>query len=124
MIYVNGVLHFDKYLDGKLENMDSSKPSLIRQNKGNLYVAPKITSSMDISTTTIDKLLMADLTYYNYALSKEEIASLYSSGFTKKVAAAFGDSAQSRSQLDEITNNISSPSGGNTMNIKSDLYTF
>lgn len=85
-IYVNGILELDRYADGKL----GLPASLIRQNTGNFYVHPKNfddTTDKNMDVTAARKLLMADLNYYNYAISSDEIAALLRTGFTKQFFA-------------------------------------
>jgi hypothetical protein len=133
LIYVNGVLHFDKYIEARLANMISDRSTAIRQNRGNLYLAPVITAetgsekgTMSFNTQpqksgNIEKLYMADLTYYNYALGKDEVHALYKAGFNKRVAAAIGDSHTTRNELDDIQKHISAQ---NTQATKIDLISF
>ena len=88
-IYINGGMELDKYADGAF---NASDISVLKQNQGNLYVAPTIkdstgkTISADPTKSEANKLLMADMTFYNYALDTVEINSIFSSGFTKQWA--------------------------------------
>lgn len=90
-IYINGNLELDRYVDDGL-GMPSSV-STLRRNTGNLYVGPQVkvdntnnTQTFTGGITNSKKLLMADLTYYNYAVSEDEIKSFFSKGFTKSWA--------------------------------------
>jgi hypothetical protein len=97
-LYVNGTVELDRYLDGKLAET-SSKATLLRPNNGSLYVAPTI--SMDFAGTSknltinpsdstggfnTNAILMADLTYYNYAVDVVKVKSMFEAGFNKKYA--------------------------------------
>jgi hypothetical protein len=90
-IYINGNIELDRYLDDKLGVQTSQ--SLIRRNNGNLYLSPKVALSNAQTTTQrltdtspSNKVLMADLTYYNYAVAEDEIKNLFNNGFTKSWA--------------------------------------
>lgn len=96
-LYVNGVMEMDRYVDGKLADTTTKDATLIRNNTGNFYVAPKIFVTRPGSTeevelvqklNTADRLLMANLTYFNYAIEDEERRSLFNAGFSKKWAAS------------------------------------
>ena len=90
-IYINGVMELDKYLDGRLGNVSSSA-SVLKTNSGNLYVAPAIkfdsstNAELSYSIPSADKVRMADLSYFNYALESAEIVDLFSSEFSKTIA--------------------------------------
>lgn len=98
-LYVNGMLELDRYVDGKLADT-SSKATLLRQNNGNLYVAPQIkakalTGNTEptltyVNTTTTpfsrNALMMADLTYFNYAIDTAQIKSIFDAGFNRNYA--------------------------------------
>jgi hypothetical protein len=97
-IYINGALKLDKYVVGQLGNSGSSKP--LRMNQGNLYINPTLKinttdASMthtNNSTITNHTIMMADLTYYNYALTPDEISSLFAGQFNKKNATTANSS--------------------------------
>lgn len=103
-IYVNGVMELDRYVDSGLGLY--SGQSLIRRNSAYLHVAPRINvrpfqytapgvPSAAIAGTTLvttnninvanpDKLvLMADLSYFNYAVDTSDVISMYNKGFTR-----------------------------------------
>lgn len=99
-IYVNGILELDRYIDDRLGITASSitSQSAIRRNTGDLFVGPKATWSKDGTTkntkkynstnVTIEndsagKLKLADLTYFNYAITDSEIKSLLAKQFSK-----------------------------------------
>lgn len=135
LIYVNGIVQLDKYLEAGLENMVSSRATVIKQNKGGLHVAPQVGEVMklDKSPATdnsgqFKSLYMADLTYYNYALPSADITTLYGQRFNKKVAASVSDSSNTRKNLDDIKDQLSSPTGATQLTAgssnKSDLMPF
>ena len=101
-IYINGALKLDKYVVGQLGN-DNVSP--LKMNQGNIYINPKLqknsinsntgaVTSVDVSQTKDNntninrahKLMMADLTYYNYSLSADEVTSLFAAQFNKNPA--------------------------------------
>jgi len=102
-MYVNGLKELDKYVDGKLfsnvTTFDTSNNySVLKVNKGNLYIAPTISITndqnykKDIKLPDSDKkLMMADLTYFNYAITEEEINGMFSESVSKKMAADPGE---------------------------------
>lgn len=86
-VYINGMLELDRFVDGKLSTM---APSVIRQNTGDLYVHPVAkTGSTDASNDvgTSRSVMMADLTYFNYALSQTDIQAQLKKQFTKRFVA-------------------------------------
>lgn len=93
LIYINGVLELDQYVDNKLDQTDLD-PSILKPNEGNLYVMPQIVLPVVNGTTTIrktfkpnkndiQKIMMADLSYYNYAVERDDVVSIYEKGFNK-----------------------------------------
>lgn len=102
-IYVNGLLELDRYVDGKLSSADRNDktPTVLKFNKGHLYINPELSITVpkagqqpDVYKTyrpTEDyKLMMADLTYYNYALTAAEIDEIHVNGFEKAFAPTAG----------------------------------
>ena len=97
-IYVNGLLELDRYVDGKVNTPSSTNktPTVLQLNNGHLHIAPSVSFSASGNTYKSYKpnsekaLMMADLTYYNYALEASEIDSLFASDFTKSAAAPPG----------------------------------
>ena len=126
-IYINGAVQLDQYVDGKLNAPSSTPDSVLRQNLGNLYVAPAIkfkqeacsTSSSSNSTVitplgstttpvvmsltdnkTINQqkaVMMADLTYMNYIPTTSQLQTLYSTGITQSYAPMVAQQDQSKS---------------------------
>ena len=101
-IFVNGGVELDKYVDGSFTSSSTPKQSIstLKQNTGDFWFAPEIKNSSDTTVgfyaksangaITKQKLMMADLTYYNYALSTSEIANLFNANFTKVYAPVYG----------------------------------
>lgn len=84
-IYVNTVLELDRYVDGKINTIEeiNTEPTVLKLNKGHLHVMPVI--NVDGKSTYVPKddksLMMANLSYFNYALTAGEIDSLFSDKF-------------------------------------------
>ncbi len=108
-IYVNGTMELDKYIEGSFN--DDSQNSVIRPNNGNLYINPdimvnnfpaknKTVLNNEKINKVVDKdkhsrrLMMADLSYYNYELSSSDILGIFNNGFTKKWAPIYGSQNQ------------------------------
>jgi hypothetical protein len=98
-IYVNGLLELDRYVDGKVNTASSSNkgPTILQLNNGHLHIAPQVSFSNGSGNTyktykPVDEkaLMIADLTYYNYALEASEIDSLFASDFTQAASAPPG----------------------------------
>lgn len=115
-LYVNGVMELDRYVDGKLADT-SSKATLLKNNQGNLYFAPVIkmtktgaSLSKEVGGSNPRQLMMADLTYFNYALDDATIKASFADGFTKSYAA----SMEIRSTMDDASfmDNKAFPSAG------------
>lgn len=76
--------------------MTSENPTVLRLNSGHLHIAPQVmftsgnTTYQTYKPNTEKALMMADLTYYNYALEASEIDTLFASDFTKSAAAPPG----------------------------------
>ena len=92
-VYVNGLLKYDKYADGKLyrdgQNRSTANEfSTLKTNMGNLFVAPNITGNRNRFPDAENKLRLANLSYFNYAITQPEIDSLYSSGYDNKPVVA------------------------------------
>lgn len=71
-MYLNGYQYLDKHAE--ISYNGDSMSTAMKHNKGRLYVFPEPTSS---------KIQMADLTYYNYAIEKDKVLSLFNGGFTE-----------------------------------------
>ena len=89
-IYINGSLELDKYVIGNLADQTNGSATPLRSNQGNLYINPKLADSInktgDLSMTkdnntnlnnNPNKFMMADLTYYNYALQPSDVLKLF-----------------------------------------------
>jgi hypothetical protein len=89
-IYVNTVLELDKYVDGIINTINdyNKEPTVLKLNKGHLHIMPIIT--VDGKTTYVPKdekaLMMANLSYFNYALTPGDIDSLFSEKFKLAMA--------------------------------------
>lgn len=90
-IFLNGILQLDRYVDGTLYT-GSTDASVLRQNQGNFYIAPLITTaSGSTALTTLptghdNMFYMGDLMYYNYALDAATIKGLFAAGVSKTLA--------------------------------------
>ena len=83
-MYINGVNMLDRIVESPYNGtVDGS--AAMRHNKGPLYVSPKDIFTGD-AISEERSLLMANLSYNNYALSDLEVESLYKQGFTKGAA--------------------------------------
>jgi hypothetical protein len=112
-IYINGGVELDQYVDGKF----GSKPnemSIVKQNQGNFYVAPQITYSNSNTTflpatESLKGVCIADLTYYNYVPTSDDIKNLFAAEFTKSYAPAYGNPTNQvqASTANNFMNNIS-----------------
>jgi uncharacterized protein YhhL (DUF1145 family) len=107
-IFINGVMELDRYVDGKLAT-NKGNPQVLLQNRGNLYIAPKATwdskTSIKLSQSSDNQTVyMADLSYYNYSLTPEEIKDLFSNQFSHEVAQSIG---QQQSAQNNIWDNVS-----------------
>lgn len=78
-MYLNGYEYFNKTSDAYYSS--GSVTTAMRNNSGNLYINP------DKTETDYSKLAISDLTYFNYALTDEEVISLHKAGFNKNTAA-------------------------------------
>ena len=95
-VYINGVLELERYTDGRLLTGENTDATVLLQNQGPLYVYPEIKVSAGTgdaltkhtySSSANEKgLMMADMLYFNYALSTEEITNLFNGGFKKEMA--------------------------------------
>lgn len=96
-IYLNAYLEFDKYVDGKLPSASDyslNKASVLRPNQSNLVIAPTVSvSKTERGATTTrsvklpldpNKLRLASMTYFNYAITQEEIDSLIAAGVDQR----------------------------------------
>lgn len=75
-LYLNGFEYLNR--NAYVDYSGGVSSTAMRHNLGNLYLNPdKITKEL---------LRIADLTYFNYAITKDEILTLYKEGFTKAPA--------------------------------------
>lgn len=113
-IYINGAVQLDKYVDGKL-NATNRDTSILRQNQGNLIVRPTITNSYT-NTIAAKAIMMADLTYFNYVPTSDELKAMYNAQFSKVYAPAYGATQQSDpSQVNNFMNSVSSGIATNSL---------
>lgn len=102
-IFVNGTMELDRYVDSGLGL--ASGQSLLRRNNSFFYVNPTLQFTPYIYSTpgkdpetkgerttskvpaSENSLMMADLSYFNYALNSDEVKSMFSRGFTQAIAA-------------------------------------
>lgn len=98
-IYINGINVLDRKVDTRYN--DNILPATMRQNKSPLYINPDFRNALNKvydNISVVDTLKMADLKYFNYAITEKEIIQLYSSGFSKSIA--------SQPKSDEVRYNI------------------
>lgn len=81
-IYVNGTMELDRYVDGSIGGFQQQ--SVLRQNEGDFYFAPTITAAKTVANPR--KVMIADLTYYNYAIEPSTISNKFKDGFNKNFA--------------------------------------
>lgn len=91
-IYIDGVLELDQYVDSKIGEV-KIRPTVLQPNQGNLYIMPRIrisgtASSKGPQQNDLRKIMVADMSYFNYVLDADEIVSLYQDGFHKFYATA------------------------------------
>lgn len=112
-IYINGSLEVDRYVDGKLAET-SSNATLLRPNSGKLYIAPRISANLGgTSPTTLtteisgaNNVLMANLTYFNYAVDNVQIKSLFDAQFPKKYAITVDQANRSSLVPEPLRTNV------------------
>jgi hypothetical protein len=88
-MYINGILMLDRIVESPYDGtVDGS--AAMRHNKGPLYVKPagifKNGGAATDEITSERALMMANLSYYNYALTDIDVEALYKSGFTHSPA--------------------------------------
>lgn len=89
-IYANGVNILDRTIESPYnDGLEGS--SVMKHNRAPLYVNPGNLYNKDKDDKTTeqipaDSLLMANLNYYNYALTVNEIQGIFNKGFTKTPA--------------------------------------
>lgn len=116
-IFINGALELERYVDTARGQVSSKTPSILRQNFGPLYVAPLALNNFDETggtgdiITDNDPFFMADLSYFNYGPSLQEIEVLYKAGFHKKIAPALGDQRSANDLLADSFGRTSTSDG-------------
>ena len=90
-IFINGRVQLDKYVDGRFISSSEPKPatSILKQNSGHLYVAPDVSEAYQLTSLSNKKLMMADLTYFNYAMDTKDISNLYKNKFNAYWSPAY-----------------------------------
>lgn len=93
-IYINGINILDRIVDSPY-NGDTKGSAVMKHNRAPLYVNPGDIFNMNADkaesnpiSTASDKhpLLMANLSYFNYAIEALEIKNLFAKGFTHSAA--------------------------------------
>ena len=113
-IFVNSSLALDKYVVGKLGDSTNMSSTPLRINQGNVFVNPTLKSgTTNVSMSKISnanianrQFMMADLTYYNYALESEEISSLFAAQFNKTYAPQLSSVIPDSSYMDSVTTDV------------------
>lgn len=116
-IYINNNLELDRYIDSSFAYSSGNDNSL-KINNGNLYIAPQITDNTTNSiqyskkVTSTSEVLMADLNYFNYAITADQVAGLYQAGINKKIITniSTGTDPIQLSQEQQMLNSMSLPS--------------
>lgn len=117
-VYINGTKELDRYLDGRLDQGPGSATAL-RTNQGNLHVAPVIKLGDKRLTHDIegnDRMYMADLSYFNYALADDEVTRRFNAGISR----TFAPSVSLNANLDN-TSFMANLSAGYKNNIMTEL---
>jgi hypothetical protein len=101
-IYINNALELDTYIAYNAFNFQEwSSGNSLKLNNGNLFVAPVIYDydkgsgyTYSKQPTSENEIIMADLNYYNYALTSSQINAVYKGGFNKKKLTNLLDSTR------------------------------
>jgi hypothetical protein len=82
-MYVNGILISDKNVETKYN--DKIYSATFKNNNAPLYVNPAFDSNgiYSVKPAGAETIKMADLKYYNYAITDDEVNKIYNNGFTK-----------------------------------------
>jgi hypothetical protein len=91
-IYINGSKLFDKKVETKYNNDLVS--ATLKNNNSPFYINPDVSKSVNDKgidgpynkITEENTLKIADIKYYNYAISEDMISSLYNKGFNTEIA--------------------------------------
>lgn len=113
-IYINGALELERYAEGRLINQKATDhPTIMLQNTGDLHLYPDITIETGKTTkrliggTNSKGIMLADMSYFNYALDVEEIKNLHGAGFTKQMAPSISQVAADNGN--DFMQNVSLP---------------
>jgi hypothetical protein len=119
-VYFNGSLVSDRSTNNNdiVNGSTNIISTVMKKNLANLYINP-LSNFTDINTDYVDKintfvetegygqsspLKIADLNYYNYALSSTEIFGLYNKGFTNKPMVKISSTASEKYQIGKRIN--------------------
>lgn len=112
-MFINGSRLTESYLDGKLGDVNDDSPySVLRMNQAHLHVAPTIYdkngNALSYNLESVKSIMMADLTYFNYAMEPAEIQTLFRRKFNKKYAAtpATSEAPNKKDPLNAEVSNI------------------
>jgi hypothetical protein len=91
-IYINGSKLFDKKVETKYNNDLVS--ATLKNNNSPFYINPDVSKSVNDKRIEVpynkiteeNTLKIADIKYYNYAISEDMISSLYNKGFNTEIA--------------------------------------
>lgn len=107
-LYLNSVLVLDKNTYDTNTSDGTTIPTVMKHNYGKFYFNP--TNIIGNDSVDDDKnLLMADLTYYNYAIEPSKIEELFNKGFTNKEGSFIKTSDTENSYLKGNKFDIESP---------------
>ena len=98
-IYLNNFMELDTYVDGRVYSSGDDKPksiSTVKPNKGSLYLFPAKRDNLPAAKD----LMIANLTYYNYAVDQKTIENIYNASVPKYTAASIAGSATYDDVLD------------------------
>lgn len=86
-IYINGINVQDRTVESPYNGLYGS--AAMRHNRGPLYVNPKdiFSTGTSIASDNTDALKMANLTYFNYALTESEVMQVFGKKFSKQPAS-------------------------------------
>ena len=84
------VVEVDQLMNNRFDETNLNL-SVLKPNDGNLHVMPQISwmdgsnsySTKRPSSTDLNKVMMADLSYFNYVVNADDVMSMYNNGFNK-----------------------------------------